>query len=101
MTRIDLNLDGEHTRVVVTLSERNLIALLTKLYTPESAAMIGIGDAPPGVEAFVAAETDELHYSSDTRRGIQAGPMVPLSESIMREVRAAVHRIMAGTDSPN
>ncbi len=102
MARIRLvSCDDDPTTVVVTLSERNLLALLTKLYTPCSAAAIIAGDVPPGMQAVVNAESDEAHYGAESREEVAPGAMLPLSESIVREVREAVQRIMAGLDSQN
>ena len=91
--------DDDPGRIIVTLSERNLLMLPTKLYTPGSLATIGIGDRPEGVSAWVTAETDNLHYRSPTREGAEAGAMIPVSESIVREVRGAVARVLAGLDN--
>jgi hypothetical protein len=80
----------------VALSERNLIVLLSKLYTPGSQRTIHVGDKPAGLGGVIlCAETDDEHYASPTRRGAPAGPMHPISEL----VTAVVKRVL--TEEPS
>jgi len=70
------------------LSERNLLSLLSKLYTPGSAAAIVIGDVPPGYNSLlISAERDEKHYSSESREGEPAGIMHPVTERVLAAIR--------------
>jgi hypothetical protein len=77
--------------LVVTLSERNLIVMLSKLYTPGSKCTIGFGNVPEGfADAWLRAEPDELHYASPTREGAPPGPMHPLAEVVLLAVQQAI-----------
>jgi hypothetical protein len=87
--------EGRHS-LDIALSERNLITLLSKLYTPGSACAIEVGDIPGGfATALVRAEPDELHYAWPTREGAPPGAMHPLAEAVCliarRAVTAALH----------
>ena len=58
----------------IALSERNLLVLLTKLYTPGSACTIQSGDVPDEFGyAQIRVEPDEYHYEFPTRDGAAAG----------------------------
>lgn len=72
----------------IALSERNLVILLSKLYTPGSACSFTNGDVPDGFAyATFRSEPDELHYAYPTRDGAPAGPMHPLAELVHAVVR--------------
>jgi len=72
----------------IALSERNLIILLSKLYTPGSACSFMNTDVPHGFSyATFRAEPDELHYMSPTRDGAPPGPMHPLAELVHAVVK--------------
>src|SRR5581483_9745986 len=93
MARIQLThpRDGSRPVLLCTLSERNLLTLVTKLHTPGSRCAIGVGDVPEGFEmAWLQAEPDELHYASQTREGAPPGPMHPFSELVLLAVRRAI-----------
>jgi hypothetical protein len=76
--------------LVVTLSERNLLSLLTKLHTDGSACQIENTDVPDDLLFVrIQAEPDDLHYSSPSRNGAPAGPMHPLTERLVAAVREA------------
>jgi len=83
-----LEKNGNHT--VVTLSERNLKTLLTKLQWPESARTIGSNDVYVdgkmvwGETFDVVAESDEQHYGN---RPAPPGPMHPKTEEDLRQWR--------------
>jgi len=85
----------------ISLSERNLLILLSKLYTPGSACSFRNGDVPDGFAyAEFRVEPDDLHYASPTRDGAGPGPMHPLAEL----VRAHIARILEpalGESGPN
>ena len=68
----------EHAHMAITLSRRNLIALLAKLdgHPPDSAATLVWGD-PNGGSITVRAEENDPHYGS---RGYGPGPMVSDTE---------------------
>jgi hypothetical protein len=69
-------------RVVITLSQRNLLALLAKLagFPPGSACTITFpGDDGPSL--VVHAESDEEHYAS---RPAPPGQMHPETEAAVR-----------------
>lgn len=68
---MEMERDGD--RVIVRLSRRNLLSLLTKLDHPESARTI-YRDTDGGFLAVVA-ESDEAHYKDR-----QPGPMVGWTE---------------------
>lgn len=79
---------GYDTMAEVVLSRRNLLTLLTKLYTEGSAKTIVnniIVDQndqllmKPDVHFAVRAESDEDHYE----RRAPAGPMHPLTEALI------------------
>jgi hypothetical protein len=79
----------------IALSERNLLTLLSQLYTPGSACAFFNRDVPDGfVHACLRAEPDEYHYSSPTREGAPAGPMHPLTERVLVAIRAAIAEFM-------
>ena len=66
----------------IALSERNLIILLSKLYTPGSACSFMNTDVPHGFSyATFRAEPDELHYMSPTRGGHRPAPCILLPSS--------------------
>jgi hypothetical protein len=90
---------GESKPVLdIALSERNLIVLLSKLYTPGSACSFRNGDVPDGFAyATLRAEPDELHYSFPTREGASPGPMHPIAE-LVRGVLADVLGGIYSTD---
>lgn len=69
-----MRLDIHGPRVVVTLSERNLRTLLSKVHRPDSARTLLL-DVGEGV-LVVKAETDEEHY----RDRVPAGPVHPLDD---------------------
>jgi hypothetical protein len=80
----------------IALSERNLIVLLSKLYTPGSACSFQNGDVPDGFAyATLRAEPDELHYTSPTRAGASPGLMHPIAEL----VRGVVADVLSSTYS--
>lgn len=84
--------DGEQPVLDIALSERNLIILLSKLYTPGSKCSFLSGDVPEGfAHACFRVESDQHHYSSPTREGTPAGPMHPLAEL----VHAAVKQVLS------
>jgi hypothetical protein len=69
----------------VTLSKRNLLALLSKLDWPESKRTLVAGvtprdDNPRGFMVAVSAESDEEHY----RDRIAPGEMHPRTEAAIR-----------------
>lgn len=79
---VAVRLETQQTHRTVILSERNLLALLTKLYTRDSACEIVGGEDCPGVS--VKAERDEQHYGD---RAFGPGPMHPTTERVLREIR--------------
>lgn len=77
----------------IALSERNLLVLLTKLYTPGSACTIQSGDVPDEFGyAQIRVEPDEYHYQFPTRDGAAAGPMHPFSEAVAAAVKTALQK---------
>jgi hypothetical protein len=79
---------GEHdTAVVVTLSRRNLLALLHKLDMPGSAREIRNGDChldgryAPALELVLRSETDSEHYA---KRPAPPGGLHPQTETFVR-----------------
>lgn len=63
---------GDDGVVVLTLSRRNLRALLSKLDWPESARTL----VSPDRDFIVRAEEDDVHYAGRT-----PGPMHPRTEA--------------------
>lgn len=85
----------------IALSERNLLTLLSKLYTPGSACSFLNYDIPGELGcgcAVFRAEPDEYHYASPTREGTPAGEMHPLTERVLVAVRAAVAEFLGDGD---
>lgn len=86
----------------VRLSERNLIALLVKLYTKDSARRIDtdyvIGEdytRYPNLTFVVIAEKDDVHYQD---RDIPPGEMSLPTEQLISKVRSVLERELdAGT----
>jgi hypothetical protein len=70
------------THIQITLSQRNLLALLAKLdgYPPDSVCTITT-TGPDGPMLVVHAEDDEEHYGE---RPEPPGPMVPDTEARIR-----------------
>jgi hypothetical protein len=84
--------------LTVTLSERNLWTLLSKLYTPGSRREITNNDCPAEVAVVhLLAEPDEVHYLSSARGLAQGrpGPMHPVTEAIVARVRPAIEAAVA------
>jgi hypothetical protein len=75
-----------HAACEVTLSRRNLLALLQKLEMLGSARTLTSDDCPDGLELVVRAEEDEDHYRGRTA---PPGPMHPRTESFLRGMGAA------------
>lgn len=88
MARFEIN---EHGEPQVVLSERNLLTLLSKLYTPHSQAQFMSGDVPEGSPPIrIKAERDGLHYASPTRDGAAAGQMHPVTEKILERIQEVI-----------
>lgn len=78
--RIDEQADG--AVAVVTLSRRNLLALLHKLEMPGSARTLTTGyDCPEGWSLIVRSESDSEHYGA---RSEPPGALHPESEIFVR-----------------
>jgi hypothetical protein len=81
--------DSDKRVLDIALSERNLLVLLAKLYTPGSACTVTSGDVPDDVGyARIRVEPDEYHYQVPTREGAPPGAMHPLSEAVATVVKA-------------
>jgi hypothetical protein len=79
----------------IALSERNLVVLLSKLYTPGSACSFLNGDVPEGfAHACFRAEPDELHYAFPTRDGGPPGPMHPLAELVHAVIKQLLSEVL-------
>lgn len=77
----------------IALSERNLLVLLTKLYTPGSACTIQSGDVPDDFGyAQIRVEPDDYDYQFPTRDGAAAGAMHPFSEAVAAAVKTALQK---------
>lgn len=89
--------EGEVTTIVVTLSRRNLLALLHKLSIAGSARTLASRDAyrdgelVDDVQLLVRCERDDAHYGS---RGFPAGPMHPQTETFIARFEAAATRLV-------
>lgn len=83
-----MRLDISPATVVVTLSKRNLLALLQKVDDPLSARMLVSGHVYlqggllDGIELVVRCEPDDKHYAEREA----PGPMHPLTESFIERV---------------
>jgi hypothetical protein len=88
--RLDLQSDGEETVIHVTLSERNLLALLQKLAMPGSARTLASAHAyrhdelVDDLTLVVQVEDDDAHYGE---RGFPPGPMHPQTEQFLAQFR--------------
>jgi hypothetical protein len=90
MARLEIGTLGSKTGaiVVVTLSRRNLLALLHKLEMPGSARMLTNGDCYVDGEPvsdhvlILRVEEDDEHYA---KRPEPAGPVHPATERFLRE----------------
>lgn len=82
--RLDIQSDVAGAPILVTLSRRNLLALLAKLSQPGSACAIESANAYVDGQLFpiafrVHSESDELHYSDRPL----PGPMHPATEELL------------------
>jgi len=69
------------------------MALLSKLYTPGSAATIMFGDVPEGcLPVRLSAEPDDVHYSTERRLEVPPGPMHPVTERIIHAIHQVVEQ---------
>lgn len=80
-----MRLEVQGGRVKVTLSERNLRTLLTKLggHPAHSACTLRY-DTRDGLELVVAAEPDDVHYANPERDTPTPGEMHPETEEHLR-----------------
>jgi len=97
VARIEAQLGrGDGVVLDVVISERNLLTLLSKLYTPGTRREFLSGDVPPGVAfARIRAESDQQHYNSPSRRGVGPGPMHPVTEHVLRAIHDALDQLEA------
>jgi hypothetical protein len=95
MARVRLQATAEGALVLdVVLSERNLLTLLSKLYTPGSSREFVNGDVPAGIAlARFRAERDDQHYNSPSRRGAGPGEMHPITEKVLAAIREALAQL--------
>lgn len=92
-SHLDMRIEIKDDVLDIVISERNLLTLLTKLYTPGSACEIGNGDVPEGFrKAWLKAEKDDVHYASATRQSSQgvAGQMHPVTEKVLAAVKKII-----------
>lgn len=76
--RLRIHITADRGVAEVTLSRRNLLALLHKLEMPGSArTILSMDNEEPGWTLIVRSEDDEEHYGS---RGFGPGPMHPMTE---------------------
>jgi hypothetical protein len=86
MAKLEVFITDNKTRVVVTLSRRNLLALLHKLDMPLSLRTLASydsyvdGAAVSNVLLVLRCENDEEHYS---KRPARPGPMHPETEDFV------------------
>lgn len=86
----DLYYDKGRQVVEVTLSERNLLALLAKLYIDGSRRTLINTDTPEGYVLKLVAEDDKTHYSSVTRGGAPAGAMASPTEEFVQLLKTTL-----------
>jgi hypothetical protein len=85
----------------IALSERNLVILLSQLYTPGSKCSFINRDVPEGfAHAVFRAEPDDYHYSSPTREGAPQGPMHPIAEVVYAVVKEVLAAAVPATAEP-
>lgn len=83
-----------HSVLDVVLSERNLLSLLSKLYTGGSRCEIQQGDVPtPFVLLRLRAEPDQVHYNSATRKGAPPGAMHPVTERVLSAIQQTLAEV--------
>lgn len=88
-----LEIQGDGSELVVTLSERNLLALLAKLHEPKSRARLSTinafhdGEPVWDVTLTLRAETDEEHYQG---RPDPPGDLQPQTEAAVARLRQAL-----------
>lgn len=90
MAKLELNAEGGTTHVVVTLSRRNLLALLHKLDMPNSSQAISnreifVNGERPDYDDYtflIRSESDEEHYAN---REAGPGVMHPTTERFVQE----------------
>jgi hypothetical protein len=77
--------------LLVAISRRNLLTLVSKLLTPGSRCEIWNDDVPSAF-AFLRlrAEPDDIHYNSPTRLGVPPGPMHPVTEKVLQAIESAI-----------
>lgn len=88
--RLSLGNTERRRLAVLTLSERNLIALLHKLTRPEAAKGLVSGDCPPGWLLYVTAEPDDRHYG---HRTMPPRPPAPRNRSGSPPLEAVVRQL--------
>lgn len=90
-----IHVGNGHVYVGITASRRNLLALLTKLYTPGSARTLTAPGHTNGVSVSMAlrSETDEEHYAS------RSTPPGPLAVSAQATLQVAADLIEQAADS--
>ena len=77
----------------IALSERDLITLLTLLYTPGHSGSFINRDVPPEFAySRIRAEPDALHYAYPTREGAGPAEMNPLVEAVHRTIHKVVQQ---------
>ena len=72
-----MKIDANDKHIIITLSRRNLLALLTKLEHPDSHKGIFMEHAHGDATLWVFAEDDDTHYAD---RPYGPGPMHPTTE---------------------
>lgn len=88
-----MRVEQDRSLLKVTLSERNLLSLLAKLYTPGSKCQIEGLDVPKDFWiARISGEKDKIHYSNPTRNGAPAGPMHPITERIVSAIKDVIEK---------
>lgn len=80
-------LNDAHAQVIVTLSRRNLLAMLHKLDMPGSFRRIekDFGDTETALTLTLIAEDDADHYGPGKTAGMFEGPMHPDTEAFIRD----------------
>jgi len=91
--RLSFDLAAGRQIAIVTLSGRNLAALLQKLEMPGSLCTLASEDAPEGWALVVNAEHDETHYRG---RPFPPGPMHPTTEAFLMRLQAVLDEASEG-----
>lgn len=83
--------DESRETLDIALSERDLVSLLTLLYTPGASKSLVTRNAPVEfAHCRIVAEFDQQHYSHPSRDGAQPASVNPMDSVIERTIDRAL-----------